>query len=133
MFFSQFFGLSIKRLLTGGLILTLTGLLFDIRAVKQRLVQAPDAFSAASSCKVAQSHTGLSREQLAQLLTVPERDSKARIQQIVDAPACRYPTLEVRAGAQAEREAYALAFAPATTLVILYEADEYAGYHFKLR
>ena len=74
----------------------------------------------------------LSREQLAKLLTVPERDSKQRIRQIVDQPYCQLEPLGVRAGVEAEREAYPLAFAPDTTFIILYEDGEYAGYDFKL-
>jgi hypothetical protein len=48
----------------------------------------------------------------------------------VSEPYCKLPTLNVRAGVEAEREAYPLEFDPATTLVILYENDEYAGYRF---
>ena len=73
----------------------------------------------------------LSREQLLALLAVPERDTKARIREIVAEPYCQLSALNVRAGVKAEREAYPLAFDPNTTLVILYENDEYAGYRFK--
>ncbi len=74
----------------------------------------------------------LSRQQLAELLTVPERDSKQRIRQIVDQPYCQLAPLSVRAGVEAEREAYPLAFSPDKTFIILYEDGEYAGYDFKL-
>ncbi|MEL7314845.1 MAG: hypothetical protein AAFN08_07830 [Cyanobacteria bacterium J06559_3] len=126
--------LSIQHLLTSGLILTLAGFLFDIQAVKHILSKSPiHPPSVANSCEsVAPTHTELSREQLAQLLTIPERDPKVRIRQIVDKPFCRYPTLKVRSGVEAEREAYPLAFSPAT-LVILYEDDEYAGYRFSIQ
>ncbi|MEM8810851.1 MAG: hypothetical protein AAGF01_32985 [Cyanobacteria bacterium P01_G01_bin.38] len=127
--------LSILLLLTSGLILTLAGFLFDIQAIKYSQYKSPIyPPNATSSCEsIAPTHTGLSREQLAQLLTIPERDSKDRIQKIVDEPFCRYPILNVRSGVEAEREAYPLAFAPATTLVILYEDDEYAGYRFSIQ
>ena len=58
------------------------------------------------------------------------RDAKTRVRQIVSEPYCQLPTLKVRSGVDAEREAYPLAFDPGTTLVILYENDEYAGYRF---
>ncbi|MEM9903892.1 MAG: hypothetical protein AAF921_02565 [Cyanobacteria bacterium P01_D01_bin.44] len=127
--------LSIQHLLTSGLILTLAGFLFDIQAVKHILSKSPiHPPSVANSCEsFPQPDIELSREQLAQLLTIPERDPKARIRQIVDKPFCRYLTLNVRSGVEAEREAYPLAFAPTTTLVILYEDDEYAGYRFSIR
>lgn len=72
----------------------------------------------------------VSREQLAQLLTVPERDSKARVQDILKEPYCQLPGLTIRAGVTAERDIYPLDFDPQTRLVILYEGDEYAGYRF---
>lgn len=126
---------SIQLLLASGLILTLTGFLLDIQAVKHSLFRSPIHLSSAvSSCEpVSQPPIGLSREQLAQLLTIPERDPKVRIRQIVDEPFCRYPTLNVRSGVEAEREAYPLIFSPTTTLVILYEDDEYAGYRFRIQ
>ncbi len=80
-----------------------------------------------------QSQSVISRDQLGQFLTVAERDRKAKVRQIVKAPYCTLPTVEVRAGVKAEREAYPLAFDPQTRLVILYEGDEYAGYAFDVR
>ncbi|MGB3296994.1 MAG: hypothetical protein WBA76_01900 [Phormidesmis sp.] len=73
----------------------------------------------------------LSREQLLRLLTIPERDSKSNVRQILQEPYCQLSTLEVRAGVDAIREAYPLEFDPDTALVILYENDEYAGYSFR--
>jgi hypothetical protein len=80
-----------------------------------------------------QSQSVISRQQLSQLLTVAERDRKTKVRDIVKAPYCTLPTVEVRAGVKAEREAYPLAFDPKTRLVILYEGDEYAGYAFDVR
>jgi hypothetical protein len=80
-----------------------------------------------------QAQSVISREQLGQLLTVAERDRKAKVRQILKAPYCSLPKVEVRAGVKAEREAYPLAFDPQTRLVILYEGDEYAGYAFDVR
>ena len=65
------------------------------------------------------------------LLAVPERDSKSRSREIIQEPYCTLSALNIRAGVEADREAYPLAFEPNTTLVILYENDEYAGYRFK--
>lgn len=77
-----------------------------------------------------QADVALSREQLAQLLAVPERDSRSRVSEIVGVPYCQLQSLQVRAGVAAERQVYPLAFDPTTRLVILYEGDEYAGYRF---
>jgi hypothetical protein len=72
----------------------------------------------------------VSREQLAAFLTISERDAKARVQDLLQAPYCHLPGLEIRAGVPAERVVYPLAFDPKTWLVVLYEEEEYAGYQF---
>lgn len=82
---------------------------------------------------VKQSSVVLSREQLAQLLTVAERADRKDVREIVNEPYCTMSALEVRAGIEAEREAYPLAFDPSTWLVVLYEGDEYAGYGFSFQ
>jgi hypothetical protein len=119
---------TLKPLLAGGLMFALVGLLIDVRGM------VPAENSSRSESEVCQgsvrSEVELSREQLAQLLTVPERDTKARVRDILKEPYCQLPSLEVRAGVAAEREAYPLEFDPQTWLVILYEGDEYAGYRF---
>ncbi|MEL6469579.1 MAG: hypothetical protein AAFQ74_07610 [Cyanobacteria bacterium J06623_4] len=134
---------TIKPLIACGLIFALAGLLFDINGIKTLLTN-PAAFMGsattgkatqqlASACTTEVSATSkLSREQLLALLAVPERDSKTRIREIVQEPYCQLSSLDIRAGVEAQREAYPLAFDPNTTLVILYENDEYAGYRFKL-
>lgn len=83
--------------------------------------------------EVIQPQTVLSRAQLAQLLTIPERDPKQRIQAIIAEPYCIMPSVQIRAGTPALREAYPLEFDPETWLVVLYEGDEYAGYRFLYR
>ena len=80
-----------------------------------------------------QSSAVLSREQLAKLLTVPERSSQQNIKDIVAEPYCQLPPIELRAGVTAKRDAYPLAFAPSTWLVMLYEDDEYAGFSFSFQ
>jgi hypothetical protein len=75
----------------------------------------------------------VSREQLAKLLTIPEGDKRVKTQEILKTPYCKLPSLEVRAGATAVREAYPLEFDPQTWLIVLYEGDQYAGYRFDLR
>ena len=75
----------------------------------------------------------LSRAQLSQLLSVPERSAKESVRKIVEAPYCVLQPLELRAGAEAQREAYPLAFDPQTWFVVLYENEEYAGYDFSFR
>lgn len=134
---------NLKPIIAGGLIVSLAVLLTDFNGIKT-LLSDPIAFARGleSNKAVEQLSTActgeilssaqLSRQQLAELLTVPERDSKQRIRQIVDQPYCQLASLNIRAGVEAEREAYPLAFAPDKTFIILYEDGEYAGYDFKL-
>lgn len=72
----------------------------------------------------------LSRDQLSELLAIPERSSQEAVQAVIDQPFCVLNPTEVRAGVPAEREAYPLAFDPQTWLIVLYEEGEYAGYDF---
>ena len=116
-----------KPLLFGGFVVAVLSLLLDLHG-------AVKAKNHGEVCQeIVQSKAALSREQLAKLLTVPERDSKSKVQGILKAPYCKLPKLEVRAGVNAEREAYPLEFDPQTWLVILYEGNEYAGYRFSFR
>ncbi|WP_430686000.1 hypothetical protein [Leptolyngbya sp. AN02str] len=80
--------------------------------------------------EVIQSQAVLSRDQLARLLAIPERDRKENVRAIMSEPYCQLPSVEVRQGVVAEREAYPLAFDPQTWFVVLYEGEEYAGYSF---
>ena len=75
----------------------------------------------------------LSRQQLTQLLTIPERENRQAIEAIAKDPYCTLAAIEVRAGVMAERSVYPLAFAPNTWLIVLYEDEEYVGYGFKLQ
>jgi hypothetical protein len=123
---------SLKPLVAGGLMFALVGLLFDMQGFKTFLSKPTEtANRTIEQCQsIKQADTKLSRQQLAQLLAIPERDSKTKVRQIVDEPYCLLPSLQIRSGVAAEREAYPLEFDPTTTLVILYENDEYAGYRF---
>jgi hypothetical protein len=132
----------VKPLLAGGLMFSLIVILLDANGAKP-LLSHPAAFASSPShgkaietlskdCEGEITETiRLSRQQLLQLLSVPERNSKTKVREIVQAPYCQLSTLQVRAGVDAVREAYPLEFDPETTLVILYENDEYAGYRFK--
>lgn len=83
--------------------------------------------------EVIQPNSVLSRQQLTQLIAVPERSPKAKIHEIIQEPYCLLPSLNIRAGVNAVREAYPLEFDPDTWIVVLYEGDEYAGYRFNAR
>ncbi len=120
----------LKPLLAGGLMFALAGLLLDTFSLLPGRASSPTTTRLETCDTIIEADSQISREQLAQLLAVPERDSKARVQEIVAEPYCTLPTLEVRSGVSAERAAYPLAFDPTTQLVILYENDEYAGYRF---
>ncbi|HEY9699609.1 MAG TPA: hypothetical protein V6D10_20280 [Trichocoleus sp.] len=121
---------SLKLLLMGGLMLLATGLILDER----RLLPQRQEVARPKDC-VGEIHeeVALSREQLAQFLTISERDSKAKVAEILKQPYCPLSDLEIRAGVAAERVIYPLVFDPKTWLVVLYEGDEYAGYQFRFR
>lgn len=121
---------TLHPLLVGGLMVVFVGLLLDFRGEGPRAMSA----SAQETCQgQVNAQVSLSREQLAQLLAVPERDSKERVAAIVGAPFCLLQSLQVRAGVSAERQVYPLAFDPDTRLVILFEGNEYAGYRFSFQ
>lgn len=133
----------VKPIVAVGLIASLAGLLIDSSVIELFISDSFDVISSLKSDEVVEqlsdactgeitSSAQLSRQQLAELLAIPERESKQRIRQIVEQPYCQLTSLNVRADVEAEREAYPLAFAPDKTFIILYEDGEYAGYDFKL-
>ncbi|MEL6130495.1 MAG: hypothetical protein AAFR30_11395, partial [Cyanobacteria bacterium J06628_4] len=62
-----------------------------------------------------------------------ERSTQQLIKDIVAEPYCQMATIELRDSVTAQREAYPLAFAPRTWLVMLYEDNEYAGFSFSFQ
>ncbi len=118
----------VKYMLAGGSMIAALGLLVDPQGLLPKMAAAKDSCQEVISEKAV-----LSREQLAQVLTVPERANKQAIRQVMKLPYCRLATIQPRAGINADREAYPLAFDPKTWLVVLYEGDEYAGYSFSFR
>jgi hypothetical protein len=118
----------ILRLLPiAGLAAVVVGLMMDVGRTS-----SVDTSNTAEAC-TGEINDGviISREQLAAFLTISERDSKARVQELLQTPYCHLPNLEIRAGVPAERVVYPLAFDPTTWLVVLYEQEEYAGYEFR--
>lgn len=116
---------TLKPLIIGGLLFALVGLLIDMRGT----VTQGQSQSHHEVCQgTINSQVSISKEQLAQLLTVPERGNKTQVRDILKDPYCQLPSLQVRAGVAADREVYPLAFDPQARLVVLYEGDEYAGY-----
>ncbi len=120
--------LKLEQLLLSGAALAAVGLL-----VSQPEVAPPGpALDPSQFCQeIVQPKAAVSREQLAQLLTVPERGDRTKVQRIVKEPYCRMPSLSIRAGTMTERDAYPLASDSQTWLVILYEGKTYVGYGFK--
>lgn len=117
------------RPVTSGLLMLLSfslgfGLRFHAKAASTEQDLCQDIIS---------SQAVLSRQQLTQLLTVPERENRQAIEAITESPYCTLSAIEVRAGVTAERAAYPLAFDPNTWLVVLYEDEEYVGYGFKIQ
>lgn len=121
---------TLKRVMAGGSVLLTCGLLIDQN-------RFPFSFAKKGfpvDCEeVVQASTTLSQKQLAQVLTVSEGDQKQRIREIVKQPYCTLPSLQIRAGATAQREAYPLEFDRNTWLVVLYEGEQYTGYRFAVR
>lgn len=81
--------------------------------------------------EIVQPKAALSREQLAQLLAMPERVDRKKVQAVVKEPYCKMPSLSIRSGAMTERVAYPMVSDPQTWLVVLYEENTYVGYGFK--
>lgn len=121
-----------KPFIAGAILLAIGLLAIDDQKLGDWL-QAAGTQSAEGCEKIVQSNAQLSREQLAQLLVVPERDPKESVRKIVAEPYCSLPQLQVRSGVVSEREAYPMAWDPTVQLVILYENDEYAGYRFRFQ
>lgn len=118
-----------RFVLAGGGMLALAALVIMPGSQSQ-----PQAAAVANSCQqIVQEKSVLSRDQLSELLAISERSSKAAVKKVIAEPYCIMPSVTVRQGAEAEREAYPLAFDPQTWLVVLYEGDEYAGYDFSFR
>ncbi|MGJ3248199.1 MAG: hypothetical protein ACFE0I_19205 [Elainellaceae cyanobacterium] len=117
---------NIKYLLAGSSMLAVVGLLVDVGNFRPSPPQ--------DICEdIIQPESVLSRDELSQLLRIPERDSREAVRRVVSEPYCQMPSIEIRSGVSAERDAYPLEFDPQTWLVILYEGDEYAGYAFSFQ
>ncbi len=122
----------LKPWLAGGLMLAIALMALNRLGV-HRWVTAVRPKASQGCEKIIQSNAQISREQLAKLLAVPERDPKDNVRGIVADPYCSLPQLQVRSGVVAVREAYPMAWDPSVQLVILYENDEYAGYRFRFQ
>jgi hypothetical protein len=119
----------INYLLVGGSVLSLVGVLMDVQKIIQP--QSETAFANSEVCQeVVQAESVLSREELSNLLTIPERESREVVREAIAEPYCYLTDIEIRAGVTAQRAAYPLEFEPQTWFVVLYEGDEYAGYSF---
>lgn len=81
--------------------------------------------------QIVQPKAAVTRQQLTQLMTVPERSERSQVQNLLNDPYCVMPSLSIRAGATTERDAYPLLFDGQTWLVVLYEGGTYVGYGFK--
>ncbi|NEQ97946.1 MAG: hypothetical protein F6K30_14705 [Cyanothece sp. SIO2G6] len=117
----------VQYVVAGGCILAALALMVDVQSLM------PTATAPELCQTVLQPNAVLSRDHLAQLLVVSERSPKATVRQVIAEPYCQLPTLQLRAGVPAEREAYPLEFDPDTWFVVLYEGDEYAGFDFSFR
>lgn len=119
-------------LIAGGLLLTgYLSALFNLpfrRSLETQQSSTPDRWVCQ---EIVQPKASLSREQLAKLLSVPERSQRRNVRELVKEPYCQLPSLSIRAGAKTERHIYPLGFDPQTSLVVLYEGETYVGYGFK--
>lgn len=117
-----------NTLLAGGLMVALIALMVDVQTRRFPSSNAADFSECAGDI---QGHVTLSEEHLANVLSISERDSKDKVRAILSEPYCVLPSVEVRSGVQADREVYPLAFDEHAWLVLLFEGDEYAGYHIR--
>lgn len=126
----EFWSIFSQRAIAGGSVLLAFGLLFDVYG----LPSFGSRKSVADSCQeVVKSEAILTKKQLAQLLTISEGDQKQRIREVAQEPYCKLQSLQIRAGATAQREAYPLDFDRNTWIVILYEGEQYTGYRFAVQ
>jgi hypothetical protein len=126
-------GLSIfgaKLVATGLLMFAVAILMMDVKHQKASTLAA----SPSQDCQgPITDSVKISRNQLAQFLTVPERSSRANVQDILLQPYCNLTAVEIMAGVPAERVAYPLAFRQQMWLIVLYEGDEYAGFDVRVQ
>lgn len=109
--------------------LVLIAVLMDVQKTVQPSSEA--AFANSEVCQeIIQAESVLSREELSNLLAIPERESREVVREAIAEPYCYLKDIEIRAGVPAQRAAYPLEFEPQTWFVVLYEGDEYAGYSF---
>lgn len=120
--------IQIEQLLLGGAVIAVIGL-----AVTQSEFAPPkQGLDPNQFCQeLVQPKAVVTREQLAKLLTIPERDKRANVQALIKQPYCKMPSLNIRAGATTERDVYPLESDSQTWLVVAYEGDSYVGYGFK--
>ncbi len=123
----------LNALLAGLMIIATAAVLQDFQSRNLFSGQSQPALNEDGCEELVDTNATLSREQVGQVLTIPERESKERIRELLAEPYCRLSNLKLRAGTEAEREAYPLEFDRDTQLVILYEDNEYAGYEFKVK
>jgi len=83
--------------------------------------------------EMVQAKTLISKQQLAQLLTLPVGTPQAKIREVLNQPYCKLANLQIRTGATAVREAYPLDFDSQNWLIVLSEGDQYAGYRISPR
>ncbi|MDX2241115.1 MAG: hypothetical protein NW224_10565 [Leptolyngbyaceae cyanobacterium bins.302] len=116
-----------RRAIAVGSVLLAMGVLLDMYG----LPSFGSRRSFAAACQgSAQTEAKLTKEQLAKLLSVPEGAQKQQVREITKEPYCQLASLQIRAGATAQREAYRLSFDSDTWLVVLYEGEQYTGYRF---
>lgn len=94
--------------------------------------QEPTKALQANFCtELVEPSVALSQEQLSKLTEVPAYSKRQQVEQILKQPYCRLSSLNIRAGTLTEREVYPLASNPSTSLIVLYEDENYLGYGFK--
>jgi len=112
-----------------GVILLLIGVLLDVDPTALWSGTA----STEPECQGPTNPSGVvSRQQLSQLLTVPEAASKQDLQTLLQSPYCQVamPGAEQPSSLS---DAYPLEFDPQTWLIVTYEGDRYARYDFSFR
>jgi hypothetical protein len=112
-----------------GLILLIIGVLLDVDPTVLWSGAPPPELE----CQGPTNPSGIvSRQQLAQLLTLPTATSKQELQALLNLPYCQLamPAAEPLSNLS---YAYPLEFDPQTWLIITYEGDRYSKYDFSFR
>ncbi|MFE4105359.1 hypothetical protein [Almyronema epifaneia] len=116
-----------KAFIAGGSILALAALVVSPKSAQNQQTQAEVC------TQVIQESARLSRDELTQLISIPQTSSRAAVEDLLQEPYCLLPTKAAEVSGPLERQAYPLEFDIDTWLVVEYTDNQYVGYDFSFR